>query len=137
VKENAMATCETCGIDSGRKRFCDDFCESQFFVNQIRSIDDVVAAEVTAVHQGKCPRCGGDGPVDVQQYFFIWSIIIGTFRSTNPLVLCNKCASKYQLAFALISGIVGWWGFPWGILLTPVYIGKNLWYLVNRPEPIC
>jgi hypothetical protein len=30
---------------------------------------------------------------------------------------------------------LGWWGFPWGLLLTPIQIGRNLYGIANPPDP--
>jgi len=32
----------------------------------------------------------------------------------------------------LVSGVVG---FPWGLLLTPIQIGRNVFGIVHPPEP--
>lgn len=29
---------------------------------------------------------------------------------------------------------VGWWGFPWGLLFTPVQLGRNIVGLVRSPD---
>jgi hypothetical protein len=35
---------------------------------------------------------------------------------------------------SLSSLFLGWWGFPWGLILTPVQIGRNLFGLVRSPS---
>jgi hypothetical protein len=30
--------------------------------------------------------------------------------------------------------LVGWWGFPWGLIITPVQIGRNLAGMMRSPE---
>jgi hypothetical protein len=29
---------------------------------------------------------------------------------------------------------LGWWGFPWGLIMTPVQIGKNIFGIVKSPD---
>jgi hypothetical protein len=40
-----------------------------------------------------------------------------------------------QLAGAISSLLVGWWGFPWGLIYTPVQIVRNIGALKNPPDP--
>jgi hypothetical protein len=38
------------------------------------------------------------------------------------------------LKAAGITMLVGWWAIPYGLLVTPVYILKNLWDAVRMPS---
>jgi hypothetical protein len=52
----------------------------------------------------------------------------------NPQhVCCKRCARKRQAADALFSLFLGWWGFQWGLLMTPVQVIRNLDALA-RPD---
>ena len=42
---------------------------------------------------------------------------------------------KSQLLGTVFSLILGWWGIPWGLVLTPIQIGRNLFGLTRPPEP--
>jgi hypothetical protein len=33
---------------------------------------------------------------------------------------------KAQLGDTLFSLVLGWWGFPWGLIMTPVQVSRNL-----------
>ena len=33
------------------------------------------------------------------------------------------------------SGLFGWWGFPWGVIYTPIQLGKNLSGIFGGPDP--
>jgi hypothetical protein len=33
------------------------------------------------------------------------------------------------------SSVLGWWGFPWGLLVTPVQIARNIVGLFATPDP--
>jgi hypothetical protein len=35
---------------------------------------------------------------------------------------------------AIFSFLFGWWGFPWGILVTPVQVVRNIVNLVKNPD---
>lgn len=137
----ARAICVTCGKspffpnNSEGMTFCNEACEKQYFVNKSYQIDDLARREIREVHQGKCPQCGGDGPVDLHPYFLIWSALVMSSMSTKSVLACRKCATKYQLKYAAICAAVGWWGLPWGILMTPVYIVRNIWKLARPVDP--
>jgi hypothetical protein len=30
---------------------------------------------------------------------------------------------------------LGWWGFPWGLIMTPIQIGRNLYGMASPPDP--
>ena len=30
---------------------------------------------------------------------------------------------------------LGWWGFPWGLVLTPVQIARNILGITSGPDP--
>jgi hypothetical protein len=41
---------------------------------------------------------------------------------------------KRQLGAALLDGVVGWWGFPWGLIMTPVQIVRNVVDMIGGPK---
>jgi hypothetical protein len=41
---------------------------------------------------------------------------------------------KTQLGDAVISLVAGWWGFPWGLVLTPVQVVRNIISLASPPD---
>ncbi|MDR0521359.1 MAG: hypothetical protein LBH00_05850, partial [Planctomycetaceae bacterium] len=40
------------------------------------------------------------------------------------------CAASAKWKNLFLTGLFGWWGFPWGLFITPLYIGKNLYGLM-------
>ena len=32
--------------------------------------------------------------------------------------------------------VLGWWGIPWGFILTPVQIGRNIYGIIKGPDPM-
>jgi hypothetical protein len=81
-----------------------------------------------------CPKCRGMGPVDVHKVHSVWSALLLTRWSTKPQVSCRSCAIKDQMGGALFSLVCGWWGFPWGLVLTPVQITRNIMGMANPPD---
>jgi hypothetical protein len=39
------------------------------------------------------------------------------------------------LGAILFCGVFGWWGFPWGIGMTPLQIARNIGELAGGPQP--
>jgi hypothetical protein len=42
---------------------------------------------------------------------------------------------KSQLLSLLGCLVLGWWGFPWGLLVTPVQVVRNIAGMVSGPDP--
>jgi hypothetical protein len=45
------------------------------------------------------------------------------------------CANRQRIGDSLFSLVLGWWGIPWGLLATPVQIGRNVVGLLQPPTP--
>jgi hypothetical protein len=97
--------------------------------------DSQIDEMVWQVHQGACPRCGGKGPVEVYFSYRVWSALILTSWRNQPNMVCRSCATKLQLTDAALSLVAGWWGLPWGVVLTPVQIGRNIAGMARTPDP--
>src|SRR6516165_7060227 len=133
--------CETIIIFGGKRegssRFCSDRCrEAGVFLAISKQIpDSLVQEQVWKVHQGTCPKCGGSGPIDVHTSYRVWSALLLTNWSSTPQLSCRSCGLKTQLADTLFSLALGWWGFPWGVVITPIQVGRNLAKVARPPEP--
>lgn len=131
-----MAKCAYCGttiLFGGRKaedlRFCNDKClaSGQVLLVAGQVPETLVGSQAREIFSGPCPVCNQkQGPVDVHASHKIMSFLIMTSWSSNPRVSCNRCGTKAQLGALVYSILLGWWGIPWGILMTPVQIGKNI-----------
>jgi hypothetical protein len=138
-----MASCAYCGttilfggVRDGDRRFCNAKCQAGGALVELsrQLTDSSVQQAVWEVHQGACPKCDGPGPVDVHTSYRVWSAILLTQWSNQPQVSCRKCGIKAQLGNTLFSAVLGWWGFPWGLILTPVQIGRNVWGMISPPD---
>ena len=130
-----MSKCGYCGsaiimggVRSGTERFCNNKCARNAYVLQAaKSVPPaVVDRQVEEVFHGNCPKCRGIGPIDVHKVHRVWSALVLTRWTTTSQVCCRSCATKSQAGGALFSALFGWWGFPWGLVLTPVQITRTV-----------
>jgi hypothetical protein len=139
-----MATCDYCkstillgGSRVGDLRFCNDKCRAKgsTIILSRQIPQHVVDQQVSAIHHGLCPSCKGIGPVDVHMSYRVWSAILLTRWQSIPTVSCRACGKKKQIFGALFSALFGWWGFPWGLVMTPLQIVRNIGGLIRGPDP--
>ena len=139
-----MASCGFCGswilfggAREGEERFCNDECRRKGLIGNLADEipEEIIGRHVDEVHQGECPECGGEGPVDVHTSHMVWSALVLTSWYSKPKVCCRSCGVKAKLIGTALSGVLGWWGFPWGIIVTPIQICRNLGGLLSAPDP--
>ncbi len=72
--------------------------------------------------------CCGRADVSLRYYIFAWvvSYILATRHGQTPLILCKICRFRKTFEYTLGTGLLGWWGFPWGIIYTLVGLIQNL-----------
>jgi hypothetical protein len=90
---------------------------------------------VSEVHMAACPVCFGRGPIDVHKTHKIWSLVLLTSWNSFFHVCCRSCGIKKQLGALVFSGLLGWWGFPWGLIMTPIQIARNLGAMMKKTDP--
>ena len=125
------------GKRQGDQRFCNDNCFRHGVL--LTALDKVprelIDQEVKKVHGGPCPKCQGEGPVDVHTSHRVWSALIMTSWASRPQICCRRCGIKAKVGDALLSGLAGWWGFPWGLIMTPLQVLRNLTGIFIAPDP--
>ncbi len=140
-----MAKCGYCGTTilfggsrDGNLRYCNDRCMTQgrLAVYSQAIPEDYVQKYVWEVHQGSCPKCRGNGPVDVHTSYKVWSALLLTSWSSEPQVSCRACGVKSQVGNLFFSLLAGWWGFPWGLIMTPIQVCRNLFAIFRTRDPI-
>lgn len=138
-----MATCDYCsstilfgGVRDQGYRFCNARCQKKGQALKVnRPSLDAIAAAANTIHQGTCPRCSGSGPVDVHTSHRVMSMVFVTSWSSRPHICCRPCGQREQVKDALFSLAFGWWGFPWGLIVTPIQIIRNLAGLCRELDP--
>lgn len=116
------------GKKQGNLRFCNDECKQQGIrVAVSHQVDDrIVKDRVLEIFNGACPGCRGPGPIDVHTSYRVWSAIVMTSWSNRPVISCAGCGKRANIRAAASSVLLGWWGFPWGIIMTPVQVSRNI-----------
>jgi len=139
-----MARCEVCkawilfgAVKQGEHRYCSAKCakEAAWGLASNSVPDAEVEQEVRSVHQGICPQCQGPGPVDVHTSHKVYSVLVLTSWSSHPMIACRACGHKQQLKHAILSFVMGWWGFPFGLIVTPVQIIRNVGGMIGLAGP--
>ena len=131
-----MSACNNCGksiLFGGRKidryRYCGTACANRHPL--LRAAEQVPAHVVQQYAEqwraGACPQCKKTaGPIDVYAQHRVHSFVLMTQWSTRRKVSCRRCGRGSQLAGTLYSAALGWWGFPWGLVITPIQIARNI-----------
>jgi hypothetical protein len=94
--------------------------------NEEYSLEDIYHyAEL--LRNSPCPICNNTrDKLNGTIYHSIKSIIVATFTETRLIIACPDCLDKQNQKAIVSCSLLGWWGIPWGILKTPVYIYRNL-----------
>jgi hypothetical protein len=139
-----MTKCSSCGtsilfggVRDANARYCNSNCATQAGLRAVASTipPQEVRNRVHAIHGGSCPACSGPGPVDVHRSHRVFSLFFLTNWSSRVAVCCNRCGVKRKLGDAGFSLFLGWWGVPWGLVMTPIQIGRNLAGVFQPPNP--
>ena len=61
-------------------------------------------------------------------YSYCFSVLIMTFRRNTDVYFIRpgENAVARGMQWTLISLLAGWWGFPWGLIYTPMALAQNL-----------
>jgi hypothetical protein len=119
--------------------YCNQKCQQSGYLMQVSQHipRDVMDDLIDQVHKGACPSCGQEGrTVDVHKAHKVWSALVLTSWSSSPQISCKSCAVKRQLGATLFSGVLGWWGFPWGLIMTPFQVIRNITEMAGGPSPL-
>ena len=100
--------------------------------------DQVVLAHALAIRNGACPVCrGSHSAVDFRTEHWVWSAILLTRFGRREVLACRDCGRKRNLKALGMCTLLGWWGIPFGLLITPYKIIANLGEMLrkDRAEP--
>jgi hypothetical protein len=142
-EEKGSGYCDYCGtffrggtMRRGTYKFCNGSC---FERGQVLEILDHVApadvdAQIEAMRSQSCPICRGRGPLDIHHSHTVCSIVVYTWWRTTAHFCCRACARKEQNKALAVCLLTGWWGFPWGVFVTPWQIIRNVSGLIRSAD---
>lgn len=90
-----------------------------------------VREQMQRLRLAPCPRCKGPGPVDVHASHKVHSFLVMTQWSRPQVIGCRRCGLRRQFGHLFYSAVLGWWGFPWGLVMTPVQVVRNIGGIVR------
>lgn len=73
--------------------------------------------------------------VDIRHYHRVISILYFTQYERKSRLCCQACGKKENMTAFWLSFFLGWWGLPFGLILTPVYLIANLWEMRQHLHP--
>lgn len=72
-----------------------------------------------------CQSCKiQDESLRISIMYWVASVVIVTRRGGKAGIWCEKCRVKQAFAWTSITGMLGWWGIPWG----PIYTVHALYF---------
>jgi transcription elongation factor Elf1 len=104
------------GKREGQLIFCSEACRQAGIRLAVshQVPDRVVTERLEAVFNGRCPRCGGPGPVDVHTSHRVYSALVVTSWNSRVAVVCTPCGRRAKVGDAIRSFALWWWGLPCG-----------------------
>jgi hypothetical protein len=139
-----VARCATCkniilfgGLTEGPYRFCNQRCHSAGVFLKLAEVipEDIVQQQAATIHGGPCPVCRGQGPIDFHTSTRCMSFVFMTTTQNREHLMCRRCARSKIGEDLLITCLAGWWGFPFGLIFTPIAIGRNIKAMSSGPDP--
>ena len=140
-----MTSCDNCetiilfgGVRNGKFRFCSESCQSKGHLILLahKLPQEMVDQYVNETHKGQCPKCHGKGPIDAHISYKIWSALLFSSYKSDPQISCCSCGIKSQISSVFYCFFLGWWEFPWGLIITPIQIIRNFIALFKKPNPM-
>lgn len=88
-----------------------------------------------------CPSCGQETKkLNAIMVHKVTSFLVITSSTRKHFIACPNCLNRKNNDAIVSTLLLGWWGFPWGLLKTPLYIYRNLrerkWIHGEEPNEI-
>jgi hypothetical protein len=140
------AECDFCGnsarfspVHDDGQRFCSQAClrNARLLEVSLDIPEDEILEHAQAIRNGLCPVCRErHPPVEVRTRYIVWSAIIFTRSRTLRAVCCGSCGRKSNAKAIAFDLLFGWWGFPWGVIITPGQVISNLTEMGRTFDPM-
>lgn len=97
---------------------------------------DEVVRHAMAIKHGPFPMCCMQGhAVGIRTSCWIGSAIVLTNRRMRRDLAGRECGARRTRRAMAFGMVLGWWGVPFGLILTPWYAGRNAMALAGYPDP--
>ncbi len=95
--------------------------------NQLRELsNEEIEQYIQTIQSLPCPKCTLQFErLNASLIHKIRSFIFMTNYESKIYIACDTCISKEKNKQLLLNSLLGWWGFPWGLIKTPVFITKH------------
>jgi hypothetical protein len=83
----------------------------------------------------RCQSCGRqDDTLRVSVFLYVISVLVVTYKKPSIKILCSRCRTKYSVLSNISTFLLGWWGFPFGIIYSLEALYKNMFGGIQPPE---
>jgi hypothetical protein len=124
------------------KSEAEDFFKKKIAVPEKNSAIQYTAKDIEGyvklIQELPCPVCGSTlQKLNATTAYTVKSFILFTFLQKKTIVACHACLNKKSNKAIITTALLGWWGFPWGLIKTPQYIYLNIKAKKknNNPQP--
>ncbi|MCP4377494.1 MAG: hypothetical protein GY794_15125 [bacterium] len=134
--------CDFCGqsvrfstVEDEGQKFCSDDClrNARLMEASVDIPEQEILKRAAEIQDGPCPACGGGGSrIEWRKSYWVWSALFFTRWGTSAKFCCKKCGIQANLLSIGSCLMLGWWGFPFGLLLTPIQIIANTAAIFRR-----
>lgn len=137
-----MPRCSHCkkwiigGIRQDELRFCSAACyEDGYLCQLVEGIDDEFMANmILKVHRQPCPKCKGDGPIDLYVCHTATACFLYFQWEDSPKICCRRCGIQHIRNGVLWTAFFGWW--HWFGPITAIWqIINGMKQLIHLPPP--
>ncbi len=104
---------------------------------QFRAVTEAGIADYCALLQAlPCPVCRSTAqPLNATCTSKVMSFLVVTMWKKQLAIACPTCLDKLNRDARTTSALLGWWGFPWGVLRTVQALVANGKMLKNNHSP--
>jgi len=135
----ACATCKKSilfgGERAGSRRYCSKKCFKADALGRLGdSIPESRVDEVAKqLRVSLCRSCHRQNDVEIFKSYLVYSVVILTSWREKPALSCRSCARKRQTKDLIASFLLGWWGIPFGLIVTPIIVVMNGLAMTRNP----
>ncbi|WP_426208965.1 hypothetical protein [Massilia sp. TWP1-3-3] len=128
--------CDYCGNSAKKKplfdqgqQFCSADCLHAARISEA-AVDlsaGQIGARALAMRSGACPDCGSsESVIEIRYHYRVVSALYFTSYQRKSRFCCVACGRKQNFKSFLFTFFLGWWGVPFGLIMTPTYLIANL-----------